>query len=127
MADLNPEFGIRLKEALKRVGMTQKELSEQIGIRQVSVTKYTKRGGVPEWHILVKIARLLNISCDWLLTGEEPEGSQPSAGNGRDWITLPGFSPAPLSGEERAHLEGYLAGLRERAARTSKNEHEGKA
>lgn len=69
MAAINPEFSARLREAIKRKQMTQRDLARAVNVREVSISKYVN-GGVPEWDILSKIALSLNVSIDWLLTGE---------------------------------------------------------
>ena len=73
MAKQNPGFSKRLLGTLSASGLSQKALAQRLGIREQSMTKYCRRGGVPEWHILVPMAQLLNVSVDWLLTGQEPE------------------------------------------------------
>ncbi len=71
MAEKNQEFSARLRGLLKDRGITQKALAEALSVRPATVNSYCKDGRVPEWNNLVEIAQLLNISCDWLLTGNE--------------------------------------------------------
>lgn len=70
MAEISHEFSARLREALQGAGLSQRDAAKIIGVTDASMTKYAKNGGVPEWHILIKIAKLLNVTCDWLLEGE---------------------------------------------------------
>lgn len=75
MAKQNQDFSKRLDEARRKAGYRWKDLAEAVGINPRSVPNYSRHGRVPEWDILVEIAQLLNVSCDWLLTGAgEGEG-----------------------------------------------------
>ncbi len=62
-------FGIRLKELLKQKGMTIKELSEKSEISINTLYSITKRDTrIPDHNIVKKIAEILQISEDELLT-----------------------------------------------------------
>lgn len=113
MAEPNQEFSKRLILALQQAGMTRKEVADRVGIRRVSMTKYTKHGGVPEWEILVNIARLLNVSTDWLLTGQERENQTRAAPlPGEVVIRLPRGDTQPLNEQQADLLEKALVVLR---------------
>ncbi len=71
----DPEFATRLKEALKRVGITQKEAAARIGISEHGMSNYA-RGRIPEARILYRIAHLCNCSMEWLLAGKGPGPAQ---------------------------------------------------
>ncbi|MCF8118353.1 MAG: helix-turn-helix domain-containing protein [Desulfarculaceae bacterium] len=101
MAEKNQEFSARLKGLLKNHGITQKALAEELGVRTATINNYCKGGRVPEWNILVEIARLLNVSCDWLLTGQGPTGSAPKV-----------FGLSAVNKEERRLLEDALQVLK---------------
>ena len=73
MADTNKEFSKRLLRLIKENGLNQSNFSEKIGISSASATKYCKNGGVPEWNILLKIAKFFDVSIEWLLTGKDGE------------------------------------------------------
>ena len=76
MAKQNQDFSKRLDEARRKAGYRWKDLAEAVGINPRSVPNYSRHGRVPEWDILVEIAQLLNVSCDWLLMGAgEDEGN----------------------------------------------------
>lgn len=60
-------LGDRLKTALAIRNMTQKELSEKIGITDVSMSRYCKNERKPTSDVIIKICKILNISADWLL------------------------------------------------------------
>lgn len=57
----------RYKELRKRNHFTQTELAERIGMSQIGYSKYeTGRCGTPS-TILIKLARIYNVSIDYLL------------------------------------------------------------
>ncbi|WP_422487002.1 B12-binding domain-containing protein [Gudongella sp. DL1XJH-153] len=64
-------FGTRLKEARKKTGITQKDLSSKLGIAQSTVANYEKNTRFPGETILREISEYLNISTDFLLGIEE--------------------------------------------------------
>jgi transcriptional regulator with XRE-family HTH domain len=57
---------------LSEKGLTQREFAKAVGITEPSATKYCRNGGVPEWDILLRIAKYFSVSVDWLLEGDEP-------------------------------------------------------
>lgn len=70
MYDIDPKkFGERLKIAIKSAGTTQKDLAEKIEITKTAINNYAS-GRIPDAKILYKISESLNVSMEWLLTGE---------------------------------------------------------
>lgn len=68
---------INKAEILKRIkkvfeGLTQTEIAKICGISQPAVNKYFKKGIIPSYTIMLRIAKYAHVSLDWLLTGEEP-------------------------------------------------------
>ena len=61
------DFGIRLKELRLQAGMTQKQLAEQIGVTKSVVSFYELRERSPSPEILIKLASVFHVSCDFLL------------------------------------------------------------
>ena len=64
-------IGRNLKRALERQGKTQRELAEEIGITDVSVSRYIHGERVPKATMLVKIANALGVTTDQLLSDED--------------------------------------------------------
>lgn len=60
----------RLRRAKK---WTQRQLAEKVGIRSASMSKYERGAYTLRADALVSIARVLNTSIDFLLTGREAE------------------------------------------------------
>lgn len=64
-------IGRNIKRALERQGKTQRELAEEIGVTQATVSKYIHGYRVPKATILGKIADVLGVTTDQLISGEE--------------------------------------------------------
>lgn len=60
-------FGEKLKDARKKTGLTQEELSELIGISRAAVAKWEAGNGLPDIDNLKAVAGLLDVSIDYLL------------------------------------------------------------
>ena len=63
-------FGARLREVRKIKKLTQKELAEQIGIKQNSYSDWETGKNEPSIENLVKLADLFDVSLDWLFGRE---------------------------------------------------------
>ena len=71
-------LGERLKTALAIRNMTQKELSQKIGITDVTMSRYCKNERKPTSDVIIKICKTLNISADWLMELQEKSMEQMS-------------------------------------------------
>ena len=65
-------IGTRLQEARKRRGLTQKALANSISRCTSAISGYENNEQVPPVDILISLARILNVSLDYL-TGLNPE------------------------------------------------------
>jgi transcriptional regulator with XRE-family HTH domain len=66
-------FRENLKSELMYKGMLVKELAAIAGISRHTLDNYLNvRGHIPSADIAVKIARALNVSVEYLVTGEHP-------------------------------------------------------
>lgn len=66
-------LGCRLFELLKAKDMTQKELAYTIGVSEVSISRYVNNGRKPRAIVLYKMAEVLGVSAEYLLTGNKKE------------------------------------------------------
>ena len=62
-------FSNRLKEARKKLGITQQTLADTLKCNQATIADYEKGRIEPSLRILKLITENYNISSDWLLTG----------------------------------------------------------
>lgn len=56
---------------LEYLGMTNKSLAEKIGITASNIGKGIKQGSSPSVETAVKIANVLNVSVEYLVTGSK--------------------------------------------------------
>lgn len=66
------KFPERLKYALRKKGITQRELSNRINISPVTISRYMSGEREPGTWELYRVANSLDVSMEWLLTGENP-------------------------------------------------------
>lgn len=59
-------FRKRLREARRNAGMTQADLAKVIGVTRVAVSAW-ENGTSPKAYTLVKVARRLGVSAEWLV------------------------------------------------------------
>lgn len=60
-------FSERLKELRKSAGLTQRQVSEKLNIRQQSYARYENGTGEPNLETVAKIASMFDVSADFLL------------------------------------------------------------
>ena len=88
-------FPQRLKQLRKEAGLSQKSLSEHLGVTQQAVGKWETGRSSPDPATLARLASLLNTSADYLL-GITERAAEPAA-------PLPyKESPIPVIGSVRA-------------------------
>ena len=83
---------LKIKELRKEKNISQKELSEKIGIDNSQLSKIEKGKMMPTLHQLMEISSIFNVSLDWLIgreeLKEEPINQDPPASNNDKYITL---------------------------------------
>ena len=62
-------FNVRLKDAIDKKGISQRELADAIGCTEAAVSHYLKGDRVPRMSVLIKIASALDTTSDYLLEG----------------------------------------------------------
>lgn len=60
-------FGNRLKALRTGRRLTQKQLSEQIGIAVSAISSYESGTRYPSYDVLISLARIFHVSTDYLL------------------------------------------------------------
>ncbi len=59
--------GNRIRERRQVLGLSQEQLAEAIGTNQAQMSRYELNTNMPGSDALVKLARTLNVSSDYLL------------------------------------------------------------
>jgi DNA-binding XRE family transcriptional regulator len=68
MSDLRKTISKRLAEARAKAGMTQQQLADAIGASHRSVICHYEKGTcLPELPKLIEIAKVFNVSLDYLV------------------------------------------------------------
>lgn len=65
------ELSERIKEAVERSGKTHRRLAEEIGVTEVSFSRYMNGTRIPKAPIAEMIAKACGVSVGWLLTGQK--------------------------------------------------------
>lgn len=60
-------IGARILTLLKQNGMTQRELANQIGVTETSISRYISGARMPKANIVVYMADALNTTTDYIL------------------------------------------------------------
>ena len=66
-------FAERLERLIKEKGLTQVAVADSVGIRRPTISDWKKNGSYPTADVAVKIARLLDVSVEYLVTGEDTD------------------------------------------------------
>lgn len=64
----------RINEICKKKGIVRKEISNTLNMPDNCFSNWSARGTIPAADIALKIAKYLNVSLEWLITGTESEG-----------------------------------------------------
>ena len=66
-----PSFADRLREEIEYIGISQRELAEKAGIKKRALDMYLGyRASMPPADVAVRIAKVLNVTVEYLVTGE---------------------------------------------------------
>lgn len=70
---MNETIGQRIAKLRKQQGMSQEHLAEKIGVSSQAVSKWENDASCPDISLLPRLAKLLGITVDELLTGNSNE------------------------------------------------------
>ena len=91
-------FPAQLCAAMKAAGYSQLALANATGIKQSAISTYCKGKGLPNVESLYLLAKQLNVSMEYLLTGEQKQISD--------------NSPPITGGEQARELEEKLQAMK---------------
>ena len=70
------DFRTRLREQIDYAGLLDKEVADRAGISKHTMDTYVgSRKCMPSADIAVRLAKVLGVSVEWLITGEETKFS----------------------------------------------------
>ena len=74
---MGEQLGIRIRESLKKLNMTQKDLAKRIGVAEPVISRYIAGERDPKAEVLANIATALHTTSDYLLGIENEEFDHP--------------------------------------------------
>lgn len=98
----------RILEILNlKKGATQKNMASSIGVATSTVNNWLKLGRSIPSEFIIPISEFLNVSCNYLLTGEEKNIAGICAED-IEWLNLIHQLPVEAQYEFRGEIKGYL-------------------
>lgn len=70
-------LGNKLAEARKKQNLTQEQLAERLGVTRQAVSRWESDAAYPETDKIVRVAQILEVSCDYLLQDGVDERGKP--------------------------------------------------
>lgn len=64
------EFGNRLRERRKSLGITQNELAITVGVTSEYISRLERGIRTPSVDVVIALSKALSTTCNYLLTGE---------------------------------------------------------
>ena len=83
----------RILSKLKALGMSQVQLSRETGLSTTALSSYCTGKRVPETSALYHLAKTLQTSMEWILTGEDLTNEESA-------LPIPTCDDTPLESEE---------------------------
>ncbi|WP_302620439.1 helix-turn-helix domain-containing protein [uncultured Oscillibacter sp.] len=83
----------RILSKLKALGMSQVQLSRETGLSTTALSSYCTGKRVPETSALYRLAKTLQTSMEWILTGEDLTNEESA-------LPIPTCDDTPLESEE---------------------------
>ncbi len=64
-------FGEKIQKLRKEAGLSQEELSYQLGVSRQAVSKWERDNGYPETEKIVRMSKIFHVTLDYLLNEED--------------------------------------------------------
>ena len=72
-------LGNKLAEARRKQNLTQEQLAEKLDVTRQAVSRWESDAAYPETDKIVRMAQILEVSCDYLLQDGVDEKGRPAA------------------------------------------------
>lgn len=96
-----------MKEELSYLNKTQADLARFLSVSQSSVQQWLQKGSIPAADTALKIARFLNVSLEYLITGAEDNFQEQRQLSDYEKRLLE--ESKELTQEDKAELLAYIA------------------
>lgn len=93
-------LGERLKGARKRAGLTLRALGERVGVSAQAISKYERGLDVPGSEVLIRLAKVLGVSLEWLL--------RPTMLDGQSVVPVYRSHRSRLGAQQRAQIRAQV-------------------
>lgn len=87
----------RLKELRKKLGLTQQEFADRLGIKRNAITNYEVGRNDPADMVVSMICREFNVNEEWLRTGKGTMLQEPGSFSLDDFVKQRGASDIELA------------------------------
>ena len=77
-------FGENLQRLRKEKGMSQERLAEILEVSRQAISKWESNTAYPETEKLIALSNLFDVSIDYLIKGDEPNGAADCAEGSKD-------------------------------------------
>ena len=75
-------FGEKIQKLRKEAGLSQEELSYQLGVSRQAISKWERDNGYPETEKNVRMSKIFNVTLDYLLNEEGTQTPESAAEQG---------------------------------------------
>ena len=96
---MNIEIANRLLQYRKRMGLSQEELAEKIGVSRQAVSKWERAEAAPDTDNLIELSKIYGVTLDEMLCGKKEE-AQEKAPEDPSETAAPEAEPAEEIAEE---------------------------
>ena len=72
-------FGEKIQKLRKEAGLSQEDLSYQLGVSRQAISKWERDNRYPETEKIVRMSKIFNVTLDYLLNDEGTHTPEPSA------------------------------------------------
>lgn len=103
-------IGDRIKKLRQEIGYTQAELARKMQMKPVQLTRYEKGRGNPSILTIHKIANILNVPIDFLVTGQDKSMAKKAALDDEELLDML-RRIAQLRGPQRDKIKWAIDGL----------------
>lgn len=66
-------FGEKIQKLRKEAGLSQEELSYQLGVSRQAISKWERDSGYPETEKIVRMSKIFHVTLDYLLNEEDTQ------------------------------------------------------
>lgn len=108
----------RMFETLNQKGLKSVDLADVLGVGTGQISTWKKRNTDPPAKYIALICEFLNITPEYLLTGEEKSNDKSNylSSEDRELLKMIHELPADVRAEIKGEIKGYLKRMREESA-----------